>query len=250
MAWNDGLVSTALDFAQVENARIVQVVIEDLRSRSAHGIFGDVAARHLWDEYCWALQEGPFDDEMGWDNIRLGSLSSAFEDVVSGSILTEVEKLPEHLKVFLSALAFKEDDDRDEDDSGGGIWVDGIVGLVFDEVNRRASRPNLDLIGPDRSDVIAYEIEGSGMVWSILSDKGIACELMAGYTNEMIDPDGDLSELADEMMEAFMEAATESEMLSSLLDHFEDDVRKMVREGDVLPSLEDMRESLLASLDK
>jgi len=68
----DGLArlqSAAADFARTEIARIVQAVIDDLRSRPAIGIFNDVAARHLWDECCWALQEGPFDGDEVLGNV-------------------------------------------------------------------------------------------------------------------------------------------------------------------------------------
>jgi hypothetical protein len=189
---------------------------------------------------------------MGWDDVRLGSLSGAFDDVVRASIQTEVEKLPRHALVFLSAQAFEEDDDSDEEESLGSIWIDGIVSLVLDEVNSRASRRTLDLIGPHRGDVIGYEVEGSGMVWSVLSDRGEAMDLIASHCDALIDPAGDLSDLADEMVEAFMAAAAEDdegEVFSVFLERFEDDVRALVREKDVLPSLADMRAGLLDRLD-
>lgn len=246
------LQSAAEAFARAEVARIAGIVIDDLRSQSANDTFGDVAARHLWDEYCWSLQEGLFDDDMGWDDVRLGSLSGAFEDVVRVSIQTEVGKLPGHALVFLSAQAFEEDDDSDEDESLGRIWIDGIVSLVLDEVNSRASRRTLDLIGPHRGDVISYEVEGSGMVCSVLSDRGEAVDLIASHCDALIDPEGDLSDLADELVEAFMAAAAEDdegEVFSVFLERFEDDVRALVRDKDVLPSLEDMRSELLDRLD-
>jgi len=251
----DGLArlqSAAEDFARAEIARIVGAVIDDLRSRPANGTFGDVAARHLWDEYCWSQQEGPFDDDMGWDDVRLGSLSSVFDDVVRASIQTEVEKLPRHALVFLSALAFEEDADSDDEESLGSIWIDGIVSLVLDEVNTRASRRNLDLIGPHRGDVIGYEVEGSGMVWSVLSDRGEAMDLIASHSDALLNRDGDLSDLAEEMVEAFMAAAVEDdggEVFPVFLKRFGDEMRVLVREKDVVPSLEDIRAGLLDRLD-
>ena len=251
----DGLTrlqSAAEAFARAEVARIVGAVIDDLRSRPANDTFGDVAARHLWDEYCWSLQEGPFDEEMGWDDVRLGSLSGAFDDLVRASIQTEVEKLPKHALVFLSAQAFEEDADSDEEEALGSIWIDGIVSLVLDEVNTRASRRNLDLIGPHRGDVIGYEVEGSGMVWSVLSDRGEATNLVASHCDALLDPDDDLSDLAEEMVEAFIAAAAEDDegaVFSVFLEHFGDEVRALVREKDVVPSLEDMRAGLLHRLD-
>lgn len=178
------LQSAAEAFARAEVVRVSGAVIDDLRSQPANHIFGDVAARHLWDEYCWSLQEGPFDDDMGWDDVRLGSLSGAFEDVVRASIQSEVEKLPRHALVFLSAHAFKKDANIDKDESLGSIWIDGIV--------------SLDLIGPHRGDAIGYEAQGSGMVWSVLSDRNEAMDLIASHCDALIDPEGDLFDLSDD----------------------------------------------------
>ena len=244
------LQSAAADFARTEIARIAQAVIDRLRSDPAIGTFGEVAARHLWDEYCWALQEGPFDNDEGWDDVRLGSLSGAFDDLVRSAILKEVEKLPRHGQVFLSALACEEDSNCDKAKSLGSIWVDGMVNTIMEEVNERASQRDLDLIGPNREDAIGYQIEGSGMVWSVLSDR---MDLIAGHADTMIDPDADLSKVAEEMVEAFMTAAKEEAddgaVFSAFLDRFEKQVRSLILENDVLPSLEDMRGGLLERLD-
>ena len=59
----------------------------------------------MWDEYCWSLQDGPFDDELSLCDVPLGSLLGAFDGIVRGSIQSEVEKLPKHAQIFLSALA-------------------------------------------------------------------------------------------------------------------------------------------------
>ena len=246
------LQSAASDFARAEIARITQTVITDLQSRPAIGIFGEVAARHMWDEYCWNLQEGSFDDTEYVGGFSLGSVSGNWDDTVRAFVQSEVEKLPRYAQTFLSAHAFEGDIDSDEDEAVGSIWVDGIVDIVMEAVNQRASQRNLDLIGPHRGDLIGYEVEGSGLVWSVLSDRGEEMDLIAGHTDALIDPDSDLSELADEMVEAFMAAAAEDDegaVFSIFLEHFEDQVRSLVSESDVVPSLEDIRAALLDRLD-
>jgi len=250
----DGLTtlqSAISDFARSELARTAQGVIDALRSRPAEGTFGEVESRHLWDEYCWALQEGPFDVDMGWDDLRLDSLSGAFDDLMQASIMYAVERLPHYAKVFLSALAFEEDDDSDENESLGCIWVDGVANLILGQVNGRAGQRHLDLLGPHRGDVIGYQISGSGMVWSVLSDRGEARDLIAGHVASMIHPNGDLSELANAMVEAFIAAAAQDAegATADLLRYCDNQMRSLVLENDVLPSLRAMRVVLLARLD-
>jgi hypothetical protein len=250
----DGLIrlqSAVSEFARAELARIAGAVIHDLRSRPAEGTFDEVKARHLWDEYCWALQEGPFDDDMGWDDLRLGSLTGAFDDLARASIAGAVEGLPPYAKVFLSGLAFDEDEDPDQNESLGCIWIDGIANLILRQVNEQAGQRNLDLLGPHRGDVIGYEISGSGTVWSALSDMGEATDLIASHVNAMIDPDGDLAELADAMVDAYLATAEQEAegAAADLLRHFDNQLRSLVLENDVLPSLRAIRTALLERLD-
>lgn len=119
-------------------------------------------------------------------------------------------------------------------------------------MNGIASRRDLDLIGPDRSDALGYHLEGSGMVWSALSERREAMDLIASHVDTMIDPDADLSALATEMVDAYMVAAMEAAedtLLDEFLERFEVPIRSLIRENDVLPSLEDMRGGLLERLD-
>ena len=121
----------------------------------------------------------------------------------------------------------------------------------MDSVNGIACRRNLDLIGPDRGDALGYDIEGHGLVWSALSEREEAMDLIAGHVDTMIDPDADLSALATEMVDAYMGAAkevAENTLLAEFLERFEVRIRSLIRENDVLPSLEDMRGGLLERL--
>lgn len=247
------LQSAARDFASSEVKIIAQSVIESMRGRPALGMFGDVAARHMWDEYCWSLQHGPFDDDMGWDDLRIGSLSGGFEEVAYGLIQTELDKRSPYALIFLSTKAFENDPDHHEDDCSGVIWPDGIVTLVTEELNDRASNRNLDLIGPDRGELVYYEVNTDGMVWSVLSNRGEASEILASHCDALLDPDDDLSDLATEMLDAFMAAAAEEEegeIFPVILQYFEDNLRTLVMEKDILPALEGARTSLLRWLDR
>jgi hypothetical protein len=127
------------------------------------------------------------------------------DPVISG----EVKRRPQHALIFLSAYAVEEHPDIDEEDFLGSIWVDGIIDSIMKQINQGASLRNLALIGPHRGDVIGYEIQGSGIVWSALSDRGEAKDMIAGHVNTMINPNSDLSDLAAELVDAFIAAANE-----------------------------------------
>lgn len=251
----DGLArleSATRDFARVEVARIGQTVIGELRSRPAFGMFDDVGARHMWDEYCWTLQEGPFDDDMDFGGLRLGSISGNWDEMVRAIAMKEVKKLPEHTLIFLSAASLQQERGDDEELSLGTIWLDGIVETVMQKVSEYASQRNLDLIGPNRDDVICSEIEGAGLVWSALLERGEAENFVSGRTDKLIDPDADLSELAEEMVEAFLaisQEEAEGDVIAEFLERFGGNVRQMLLEKDVLPSLREMRLALIERLD-
>lgn len=251
---HDGLLrlqSAAIDFARGEAARVAQLVVDDMRARSPIGIFGDLAARHFWDEYCWGLQEGPFDMDLDFGDVRLGSLSAAWDETLRATVQAELEKLPRHTMVFLSALAFEQSDgDEDAEDNIGAVFQDDVCKVIENLVNERASRRNLDLIGPNRADAIGYHIEGAGMAWRLIDD---ASDIISGHVDEMIDPDADLSNVANEMADQFIALLVEDDensALVELLDRFASDIRTVVLEKDIIPSLQDMRGSLLEVLDE
>lgn len=251
---HDGLLqikSAAESFAKAEAKRIVQAFIEDLRGRAPQDTFGDLAARHLWDEYCWSLQEGPFDDDMGWDDVDLGSVSGAFDGLVRLVIEAEIEKLPHYLQVFLTVKAVEESYDIDEN-AIGGTWMNGMVDLILEDLNSKACSRDLGLIGPYRADVIFYDLEGSGTVWSALTDRGEADELIAPYVDALLDPDSDLWGVADDLVDAYVNAArqeAEGSIMADFLDNFDLIIREMLTKEDVLPNLKEMRAKILEVMD-
>ena len=111
----------------------------------------------------------------------------------------------------------------------------------------------LDLIGAHRGDAIGYEIEGRGVVWSALSNTDQALEVLSTHVDVMIDPEADLSELASELVDAFIANARDEAdgfVLSEFLRSFEQEIKKLLAEKDVLPALHGMRQHLLQRLDQ
>ena len=232
------LQSAAGDFARPEMVRIADAVVVSLKDSPAIGFFGDVAARHMWDEYCWALQERPFSDN--WNS------------TIRAFVSDEVEKLPKYALIFLSDHAFEMSNDIDWSASLGSIWVDGIVDAVLEEIIGRASQRNLYLIGPHRADVIGGEIGAGGTVWAALSDRGEATNLIAGHVDTMINADADLVGVAATLADVFLRAAkdeVEGQMLADFFERFADDMRRLLIEKDILPTLHDIRSQLIARLD-
>jgi hypothetical protein len=250
----EDLKSAALDLAKPVVARIADAVVSDFKDRAAVGTFGDLSARHLWDEYSWNRQEGPFDIDMGWDDVSLCSPSSAFEDLVLVVALAELEKQPKHMQVFLSVLAFESNFDFSDSDEGaslGTIWLDGIAKLVVDQVNERASQRSLDLIGPYRGDCI-QSASGDGVVWSLLEDRGDAWDITTDHIDDLIDPDSDLEPLASALLDGFIAAAKEDTgdtMVVEFFEQYEQEIRNLLMVDDVMRNLLGMRAELVKQLD-
>lgn len=173
----DRFVDAARAAAKPELGKLVQATIAALREMDAVGMFGDVAARHLWDEYCWQLQEGPYDD----DDMGFGSTSSNFEQVLDTVIAEALDALPRHALLFLSI--YTRDDIGNDPDSIGSISRDAIASAVLERVNQIASRRNLDFIGPDRGNVIPMEISLAGLAGEALSDAGESSDFLSEYVS-------------------------------------------------------------------
>ncbi|MFS0756512.1 hypothetical protein ABC383_17695 [Noviherbaspirillum sp. 1P10PC] len=242
------LFSAVKSASQLEVDRIVEAVIDKLRSRSPIGTFDEIAARHMWDEYCWVLQEGPFDDNIS----GLGSLSGNWDSTVHNFVSSEIEMLPRHLQMFLTIYASKYGSLADEYELGS-IWIEAVESVIMGEIAEKALRRTLDLIGPHRSDVIGYEVSSSGLVCSTLSNADLLSDILASHVDTMIDAEADLSVVTHEVIDVYMglvyDEADSSTELSELLAHFDSDIRALLKDKDVLPALEHMQGEILDVLD-
>ncbi|MBL0419732.1 hypothetical protein JI739_05150 [Ramlibacter sp. AW1] len=227
---------------------LVQRVINQLQSRSAVGIFGDVAARHLWDEYCWVLQEGPFDDDLS----GFGSLSENWDSTVRAIVTSQIDNLPRHLQVFLTVYASERGPAANEYELGT-ISVEAIESFVMDKMAEKASCRNLDLIGPHRGDVIGYVVSHTGLVCTAVANADLLSEILASHVDTLIIPEADLSAIAAEVIDAYMEVISSetdsSPALCEFLGHFADDIKTLLTQKDVLPALEDMQSEIFDHLD-
>jgi hypothetical protein len=240
------------EYAKLEISRLTDELVAEIRSRPAVGLFGDTAVRHLWDEYRWNLIEGPFDDDSYIGGFNTGSISGNFDDIIEAWLKEAVEKLPQYAQVFLTSHAYAELEGEFHDaiEAIGSIDIDIVVALVVDQVQQRGLAGNLDMIGPYRADTIASELVPQGMVWSTLDDRREAFELISGFTGEILDPEGDLSELVEEMVEAFIAAAGQdgNDVVYALLAYSEDELRTLAA-ADALASFQDARAALHAQID-
>ncbi len=243
------LLSAAESAARPEVERMVAAVIDGLRGMPPVGIFDEIASRHMWDEYCWILQNGPYDEDITGLGV---SLDQGCDELLRSSIYAEIETLPRHAKVFLSLYA-AERTEHDAEYEPGSIWIDGIASLLVVEVSEKASRRNLDLIGPHRGDVIGSELSSEGIVCSALSNADLFSEVLASHVDVMIDPEADLSSIAHELVDAYVGLIvneTESSMdLSELFERFGSDIKTLLIEKDVLPALVNMHGELQGLLD-
>lgn len=243
-------IAAAYAVAKPELERLVQTTIASLRDMDAVGLFGDVAARHLWDEYCWQLQEGPYDD----DDFGFGSTSRNFDEVLSTVVTDALEELPKHTLLFLSIYTRNDAGDAHDPENNGGISRDDIATAVLERVTQAASRRNLDFIGPDRGDVIPMEISLGGLIGEALSHAGEKSDFLSEYVDELLaGGDDDIAHISHALLERYMELLHEDEdalLLSALRDRFEEDIRALVLEKDIRPTVENAVGELQWTLDE
>ena len=244
------VLSAARAAALFQVEQIVKAVIAAMQKMDASGLFCEILARHAWDEYCWQLQEGPFDD----DDIGFGSTSKNFGVILETFIDAEIEKIPAPIKQLLVAYICEEGQLCD----GCGVCdcsLEDVKEFLLEQVNEIASRRSLGLIGPDRAQLISYEHALGGLVGEAFTESGEHSELLSLHADDLM-MSASLAhkqvsaELLDHYMGLLNVAAEDSEALTGLLSRFDAEIRDMVMEKELWPHVEELAGQLQESLDE
>ena len=94
------------------------------------------------------------------------------------------------------------------------------------------------------------ELEGSGLVWESLGSD--ANKIAAEHVDDLLDPDADLTDLAEALVKAWLDRADDEARHTFFDDLFQthwDCLADMLRDAEVLPAVTAMRTRLLARLD-
>lgn len=243
------ILAAARNAAQAQVHQIVREVIAAMQDMDPVGLVGDVLARHVWDEYCWQLQDGPYDS----DDIGFGSTAQNFHLTAVTFIDGELEKIPPAAKQLLAAYICEE----------GGL-CDGceacdctseeIKTFVLERVDTIAASRRLELLGPDRADVISYDHNLGGIVGKAFSESGEHAELLSLHADDLISGDSlaqkrVCAELLDHYMELLNAASADSDALTELLTRFDAEIRTLVLEKELRPQVEDLVGQLQETLD-
>ena len=125
-------------FSRDEVSSLARKVIYRLQRFPASGVYGDdLGHRTLWDEFCYEVQEGPF--EGGLDI----SPASAWEYMVREFVEAVQERIPNKLARLLSIYAVWELEEQLERSSGGAIWPEGIWLLIEADLKQRAAHRDM-----------------------------------------------------------------------------------------------------------
>jgi hypothetical protein len=221
----------------VELNKLMRVVIDSLKERSPYGMFDDTLIRHLWDEYCWNYQEGP------------GLYNDEFEDVVMAFIDTALNRAGTHAQICMTAYSLEQldSDFYGEEPMSGTIDKESICRVCMDKIKVAAGSRNLDLLGYNRCYVIGGYVTADSPAFSSYDS-----DSLAAYIDELIDPDGDLESIADEIAVRFLSGLSEESGnpdLDDFFDRYGDEISAMIKTKEIIPALEELRSELLAELD-
>lgn len=228
-------VIAAIGLAELDT--LVHDVIEELKGRAPYGMFESTLARHLWDEYSWGCIEGR------------PNLYSNLRFVVGACIDSELDKRDDYTLTCLTEYSRELLGIPCDDEEVGQSDIDraAIINACLDKISEEVSSRNLGVLGPDRCYVISSYVTADGPVFSTYNTDNLA-----PHIDVLIDPSGDLSPVADEVIESFISTLCEESCnpdLEDFLDRYNDEVYAMLKTKEVIPALEDVRSELLAELD-
>ncbi len=123
------------NFAEQEYRALARKVRYDLRRYPPSFIYGeDFRPRHLWDEYCFEVQEGPT-SQLEW----------SWERTIQPHVMHRLEMLPSTVAVLLTMASQRTLDELDHQDGkmqsdeliSRGIWS-ALRELADDDATRRS----------------------------------------------------------------------------------------------------------------
>jgi hypothetical protein len=134
---DDRIFAAVRAYARREFAALIPKVIYRLQRLPATGVYGDdYAFKTLWDEYCYEIQEGPFD--------LPGVLSpaGAWDHTIPAFLDDVIERIPHHQAILLSVFAAWELEVNDEK-LIGSLWLDGIRQVLRSRLAEKAGERRL-----------------------------------------------------------------------------------------------------------
>lgn len=272
------VVETLGDFTRAQ----VKALALDVRARMAAlppgGVFPETLCRHVWDEYCWNLQEGPSDGAEWFGGRSFGSVAEALDELALTFVEAACAGLPEMERRILAAAhdvaafptrrrrldddptewddaegyaALAEEEQEPEDDDAESLQ-NYLADLVMEQVSSLASGRSLALIGPDRGSELAMEVSwGRDWIPEALDD--LRYDLMERHADALIDADGDISDLVDETVGhlwlSLYAGAEADPVLSDFMASHENDLREII-ERSVRGTVQDMRGEVAWHLDR
>lgn len=241
-AWDryTNLLSAVIDAARLDVEKVTVAVIDALRAANAIGVVGGIIPRHLWDEYCWLLQEE-----------SMYSLNEKFGETIRAYIEAEVENLPKHTKIFLTAYAY---------DYGPGNWdsepgrtnIQAVIELIEERVQERTARRYLDLIGPDRADAMQMHTGPGGLVCAALSRADLLWNILSTHLDEFIcnADESELRPIGERLLQEYLVlVAADCVVAADFFDAMQKSVSSMLLENDIMPALEDLVGEIQELLD-
>lgn len=241
--------SAAESVAKSHVEQITQSVVASMCDLDATEIFDNVASRHCWDDYCWQLQNGPYDN----DNIGFGSTEQNFRAIAETFIQAELEKISPATLLLLSVYICEREGLCDGCEAAS-YSLEELTSFILQRVDAIASSRTLDLIGPNRADALGYDHTLYGIVGEAFSESGEHSELLSLHVDALLSTDAQAhkqmcAELLDHYMRLLQAAAEGSEALKALLTKFDGEIRALVFEKDLVPHIDELVTQIQDTLD-